>query len=118
MDSFSSDRVWTEKFSSQIHLLNIMYNISDFLMVPAKNKVYEGAARVYFIYTGTSKKPEMLYITWLNVEVIIHFITVAKRKMYCMGVKSTASGLTCYTKSGTFYSLPIHFNFYYWANLL
>ena len=52
----------------------------------------------------------MLYITWLYVGGVIHLITVAKSKMYCMGVKRTASGLTFYTKSSTFYSLPIHFN--------
>ena len=40
-----------------------MYNISDFLLVPASNERYEGAA-------GTSKKSEMLYIIWLNVEVL------------------------------------------------
>ena len=32
-----------------------MYNISDFLHFPAKNKMYEGAARVQFIFTGKCK---------------------------------------------------------------
>ena len=41
----------------------------------------------------------MLYITWLNVVGVIPFITVAKIKIYCMGVKSMASGLTLYTKA-------------------
>ena len=45
-----------------------MYNICDILLVPAGNKMYEGAARVYYIFAGTSKKSEMLYIIWLNVE--------------------------------------------------
>ena len=53
----------------------------------------------------------MLYITWLNLRVVIHFITVAKSKMYCMGLKRTASRPTFYTKSCTFYSLPLHFIF-------
>ena len=88
-----------------------MFKISDFLLVPARNKMYEGAARVHLIFAGTSKKSEMLYIIWLNVGGAIHFITVAKRKMYCMGVKSMASGLTFYTERNTFYSLPIHFTF-------
>ena len=35
----------------------------------------------------------MLCITWVNVRSATHFITVAKCKMYCMGVKSRASGL-------------------------
>ena len=85
-----------------------MYNISDFLLVPARNKMYEGAARVHLIFAGTSKKSEMLYIIWLNVGGAIHFITVAKSKMYCMGVKIMASGLIFYTKSNTFYSLLIN----------
>ena len=72
-----------------------MDNISDFLLVPARNKMYEGAAREHFFHlAGTSKKSEMLYIIWLNVGGPIHFITVAKSEMYCMGVKSMASGLT------------------------
>ena len=40
-------------------LLYIMYNISEFLRVPASNKMYEGAAGVHFIFAGTSKKSEM-----------------------------------------------------------
>ena len=59
-----------------------MYNISDFLPVPARNEMYEGAARVHFIFAGKCKKSEMLYITWLNVVGVIPFITVAKSKMY------------------------------------
>ena len=56
--------------------------------------MYEGAARVHFIYAGKCKKSEMLYITWLNVAGVIPFITVAKSKMYWQGVKSTALGVT------------------------
>ena len=63
-------------------LLNIMYNISDFLHFAARNKMYEGAARVHFISAGKCKKSEMLHITWLNVVGVIPFITVAKSKMY------------------------------------
>ena len=59
-----------------------MYNISDFLHFPARNKMYEGAARVNFISAGKCKKSEMLYITWLNIVGVIPFITVAKSKMY------------------------------------
>ena len=59
-----------------------MYNISDFLHFPARNKKYEGAALVHFIFAGKCKKSEMLYITWLNVVGVIPFITVAKSKMY------------------------------------
>ena len=29
--------------------------------------MYEGAARVHFIFAGKCKKSEMFYITWLNV---------------------------------------------------
>ena len=75
-------------------MLIILHINSDFLLVPAKNKMYEGAAQVNFIFAGTSKKSEMLYITWVNVGVIINFITVAKSKMYCIRVKSTALGRT------------------------
>ena len=71
--------------------------------------MYEDTARVHF--AGTSKKSEMLYILWFNIGGAKHFITVAKSKMYCMGVKSTASGLTFHTKNSPFYSLTIHFNF-------
>ena len=60
--------------------------------------MYIGAAPVYFICAGTRKKSEMLYIIWLNIVGAIHFITVAKSKMYFMGVKSIASWLTFYTK--------------------
>ena len=59
-----------------------MYNISDFLHFPAMNKMYEGAARVHFIFAGKCKKSEMFYITWLNVVGVVPFITVAKSKMY------------------------------------
>ena len=59
-----------------------MYNISNFLHFPGWNKMYEGAARLHFISAGKCKKPEMLYITWLNVVGVIPFITVAKSKMY------------------------------------
>ena len=59
--------------------------------------MYEGAARVNFPSAGKCKKSEMLYITWLNIVGVIPFITVAKRKMYRQGVKSTASGLSLYT---------------------
>ena len=55
--------------------------------------MYEGAARVHFIFAGKCKNSEMLYIL-LNVVGVIPFITVAKSEMYCMGVKSMASGLT------------------------
>ena len=44
--------------------------------------MYEGAARVHFIFAGKCKKSEMLYITWLNVVGVMPFITVAKNKMY------------------------------------
>ena len=70
-----------------ISSLNIMYNISDFLLVPARNKICEDAAQVHFISTGTSKKSEMLYLAWLNVGGFVHFITVSKSQMYCMGVR-------------------------------
>ena len=36
-----------------------MYNISDFLLVPARNKMYEGATRVNVIFAGTSKKSKI-----------------------------------------------------------
>ena len=36
--------------------LYIMNNIFDFLLVPATNEMYEGVARVHFIFAGTSKK--------------------------------------------------------------
>ena len=83
------------------HLLYIIYNIFAFLMVLARNKMYKGA----------SKKLKMLYIIWLNVVGAIHFITVAKSKMYCMGVTRMASRLTFLHQSNTFYSLPIDFTF-------
>ena len=69
-------------------LLNIMYNIYDFLHFPARNKMYEGAARVHFIFAGKCKKSEMLYIT------------------------STALGVKVQFWSSTFYSLSIHFTFW------
>ena len=50
----------------------------DFLLVPARNKMYKGAARVHFCFAGTSKKSKMLYILWLNVVCAIYFIIVAK----------------------------------------
>ena len=59
-----------------------MYNISDFLHFPARNKMYKGTACVHFIFDGECKKSEILYITWLNVVGVIPFITVAKSKMY------------------------------------
>ena len=68
--------------------------------------MYEGAARVHFIFTGKCKKSEKLHITWLNVVGVIPFITVEKSKMYQQAVKSTASGLTLY-----YTSLSIHFTF-------
>ena len=43
--------------------------------------MYEGAARVHFIFAGKCKNSEMLYIL-LNVVGVIPFITVAKSKMY------------------------------------
>ena len=52
--------------------------MSNFLLVPARNKMYKGAAGVHFISAGTSKKSEMFYIIWLNVGGAMHFITVAK----------------------------------------
>ena len=67
-----------------------MYNIFDFLLIPARNKTCKGKAREHFIFVGTSKISLMLYIIRLNVVCAIHFITVAKHKMYCMGVKSIA----------------------------
>ena len=54
----------------------------DFLLVPARNKMYEGAAQAHFISAGTSKKSERFYLTWLIVGDVIHCITVAKGKMY------------------------------------
>ena len=86
--------------------LNIMYNISDFLLVPVRNKIYEDAARLHYISTGTSKKSEMLYIAWLNVGGLAHFITVAKSQMYCMGVKSTVSDQYFLLPANTFNFLP------------
>ena len=74
-----------------------MYNISDFLHFPARNKMHEGAARVYFISAGKWKKSEMLFITWLNVVGVIPFITFSKSKIYWQGVKSTASGKTAHS---------------------
>ena len=41
-----------------------MYNISDFLLAPARNKMDEGATRVHFFFAGTSKKSDMLYIIY------------------------------------------------------
>ena len=55
-----------------------MYNISDFLYFPARNKIYEGAARVHFHSAGKCKKSEMLYIDWLNVVGVVPLITVTK----------------------------------------
>ena len=54
-----------------------MYNISDFLLVPAWNKMYMGAVRVHFILL-TSKKSEMFYIIYLNVVGAIHFLQLQK----------------------------------------
>ena len=85
--------------------------MSNFLLVPARNKMYKGAAGVHFISAGTSKKSEMFYIIWLNVGGAMHFITVAKSYMYCIGVKSMASGLTSLHQKQYVYSLPIHLTF-------
>ena len=52
--------------------------------------MYKGAARVHFIFAGTSKKSEMIYIIWVNIVYAIHFITVAKTKIFWQGVKSIA----------------------------
>ena len=41
--------------------LNIMYNISDFLHFPARDKMYEGAARVDFI-SAKNVKIQKFYI--------------------------------------------------------
>ena len=57
-----------------------MYNISDFLLVPARNKMYEGTARVHFIFAGTSKISEMLYIIWVNAGGAIHLLQLQKVK--------------------------------------
>ena len=56
--------------------------------------MYKGAARVDFIFAGTSKKSK---------NVIDYMVN------YC--IKSLASGLTFLSQSNTFYSLPIHFTF-------
>ena len=64
-----------------------MYNILDFLHFPARNKMYEGAAQVHFIFAGKCKKSVILYITWLNVVGFIPFITVAK--IPCTGDKAS-----------------------------
>ena len=40
--------------------------------------MYEGAAQVYFIFAGSSKRSEMCYIIWLNDGGAIHLITIAK----------------------------------------
>ena len=58
----------------------MMHNISDFLLVPARNKMYEGTARGHFIFAGTSKKSEMLYIIWVNVGGAIHLLQWQKVK--------------------------------------
>ena len=69
--------------------------------------MYEGATRVHFIFAGTSKKSEMLY----NVGGAIRFITVTKNKMYCMAVKSMASGLTFLQQKQHFLIPANTFNF-------
>ena len=75
-------------------LLYIKYYISDFLLVPAKNKMYEGTVwRVSDMVYSINISTISTISKWLNFEGAIHFITVFK-KMYCMGVKSIASGLT------------------------
>ena len=74
--------------------------------------MYAGAAQVHFTFPATSKKSKMSYIIWLNVVRAIYFITVTKSKIYCMGVKSMASGLTFLHKSNAFYSLPTHLTFF------
>ena len=58
----------------------IMYKTSDFLLVSARNKMNEGAAQVYFIFAGISKKSEILYIIWLNVGGAIHLLQLQKVK--------------------------------------
>ena len=73
--------------------------------------MYEGAAQIHFICAGTSKKSEMLYIMWLNVGGATNFITVAKSKMYCMGLKSMASGLT-FLHQNQYFLLPAN-TFYF-----
>ena len=55
--------------------------------------MYQGTARAHFFLLHKRQNSEMLNIIWLNVGVDIHFITVARSKIYCMGVKSIASGL-------------------------
>ena len=58
-----------------------MYNISDFMHSPVRNKMYEGAARVPFILAGKwrEKKSRMLYNTWLNVVGVIPFYYSCKK---------------------------------------
>ena len=60
-----------------------MYNISDFLLVPARNKMYEDAARVHFMFAGTSKKLETLYIIWLNGWEVL-YILLQLQKVKCI----------------------------------
>ena len=41
---------------------NIMYNITDSLLVPSQIKYSRAAPSYIFLFTGTSTKSEMLYI--------------------------------------------------------
>ena len=59
----------------------------------------------------------MFYIIWLNVVCALHFITVARSKMYCMGIKSMAPGLTFLPQSNTFYSLLTDFTVFKWNEI-
>ena len=93
---------YTQYIENYMSKLYIMYNISDFLLVPARNKMYEGAARAPFILAGTSKKSLYSYMLW-----VLYMYYSSKSKMYCMGVKSIASGLTFSTQSNTFHFLQL-----------
>ena len=57
------------------------------------------------------KSKKKLYIILLNVVCAIHLITVAKSKMYSMGVKSMASGLTFFSPKQYFLLLDNNFCF-------
>ena len=58
-----------------------MYNFFYFLLVPARNKMYEGAAWVHFIFAETSKKSKILYIILLN---IVLYILLQLQKVKCI----------------------------------
>ena len=49
--------------------------------------MYEGTARVHFIFAGTSKKSEMLYIIWVNVGGAIHLLQLQKENLLHWGKK-------------------------------